>query len=236
VVSGKSDWRKYCSPIQDQGDCGSCFAFGPTGVIEALIRIRANLPSLDIKLSEKDLFLCGGGTCDLGSDSFGIFAKAKRGIATEVCCPYQNLNAFCGDGRCPQWWLTGSRILSEKDITDTAQMKALLDVGPLVTTMVVHESFFHYTGEGVYHSLGQQDAEVGGHAIGVVGYDDVLGAWLIRNSWGTGWGEEGYCWIQYGDSQVDDMMYYLIPDGPIAPDQQSLWDKIIQFIRKIFHF
>jgi C1A family cysteine protease len=99
---------------------------------------------------------------------------------------------------------------------------------------MVHESFEHYQ-SGVYHNLGDQDSILGGHGIGIVDYDDTLGAWLLRNSWGTGWGEQGYCWIAYGDSNVDDMMYQLLPDGPVAPDQPSIWDEIIQFLKKIFH-
>jgi C1A family cysteine protease len=234
-MSGKSDWRQYCSPIQDQGDCGSCSAFGTTGVMEAIIRIKDNFPAENVKLSEQDVLACSGGSCEYGNTMPPVFDKLIRGVATEDCCPYQAVTTSCGDGRCDNWWLTGKKISAETDITDVAKMKQLLDTHPLVTTMMVHESFFHYAGSGVYHSLGPQDAEVGGHCVGIVGYDDQLGAWILRNSWGKGWGVQGYCWIAYGDSNVDDTMYDLTPDGPVSPDQPSIWDEIIQFLKKLFH-
>lgn len=96
-------------------------------------------------------------------------------------------------------------------------MKELLDQGiALATTMMVHQSFMNYV-SGVYHNLGSSDPPLGGHMIACVGYDDNLGAWLIRNSWGIKWGMEGYVWIQYGDSDIYEM-YQLIPtDDPIPP-------------------
>jgi len=230
--TGKADWTKYCSPIQDQGNCGSCSAFGTTGIMEAVIRIKDQNPTEDVKLSESDLLLCSGGTCELGNTMENTFAKAMRGVATEKCQPYQVWYRYCGDGRCDNWWLTGKKINGWQPITDKAQIKKILDtIGPLVSTMTVHESFLHYQ-SGVYHNLGSQDAEVGGHAIGIVGYDDSLGAWRLRNSWNTGWGEQGYCWIAYGDSQVDDQMYQLLPDGAVAPP--TIWEKIIDFLNHLF--
>jgi C1A family cysteine protease len=66
-----------------------------------------------------------------------------------------------------------------------------------MTTMLVYEDFIFYKG-GVYkHVTGEQ---LGGHAITLVGWDDQDQAWIVRNSWGEGWGEEGYFRIAYSDS------------------------------------
>jgi hypothetical protein len=70
---------------------------------------------------------------------------------------------------------------------------------------------------GVYHNLGANDPVVGGHMIAIVGYSDALGAWLLRNSWGTEWGMAGYCWIKYGDSDIDNTMYQIVPTTPTPP-------------------
>jgi len=203
----KIDLRPYCSSIRDQGHCGSCTAFGTIGSWEALLRIQEQI---DTDLSEADLFFCSGGSCDRGNYMWRVLERAKIGVATEECCPYEPKDKECGEDRCKDWWKTGFKIASWTAITNTKDMKDLLKKKvPLVGVMAVHESFLHYKG-GVYHSLGDQDPVVGYHCISVVGFDDEKQAWLLRNSWGTGWGEKGYAWIRYGDSQIDEVMYLLI--------------------------
>lgn len=203
------DWRSICSRIRDQGNCGSCSAFGSIGAWEANIKI---VFGLDIDLSERDLFFCSGGFCELGNTVEKTLDKASQGIATEECCPYVDIDSLCGSGRCDSWWLTGQKLASWKSITNIEEMKKALESGPLVGVMDVHESFMHYI-DGVYHNLGDIDPIVGGHCISIVGFDDSKGAWLLRNSWGTGWGMQGYCWIQYGDSGIDQEMYQIVPSA-----------------------
>lgn len=203
------DWRDSCSAIRDQLDCGSCCAFGSIGAWEALLRIEG----VDIDLSERDLFSCSGGTCSNGNTVEKTLDCALVGVCLEECCPYDARDHPCGEGRCSEWWRTGKRLDGWYDVTDVEEMKDLLREGPLVGVMAVHQSFLSYL-NGVYHSLGW-DPIVGYHCISIVGYDDGRGAWLIRNSWNTDWGMEGYCWIQYGDSEIDEVMYRLVLDGPI---------------------
>ncbi|MDQ0960889.1 hypothetical protein QFZ66_004767 [Streptomyces sp. B4I13] len=83
-------------------------------------------------------------------------------------------------------------------------MKSWLSTrGPLIACFAVFDDFFNYRG-GVYrHVSGER---VGGHCISVIGYDDGRGAWLCKNSWGTGWGEGGYFWIAYGQCGIDASM------------------------------
>lgn len=198
--------KDACQPIQNQGNCGSCTAFGTIGAWEAKIKIELGI---SIKLSEKDLFFCSGGLCDYGNTMEAVLNQATDvGCASETCDSYVDHDCFCGEGRCPDWASGGAKLKSWKPINSISEMKAALDVAPLVGVMDVHESFLHYQG-GVYYNLGPQDPVMGGHCVTVVGYDDSIGAWLIRNSWGTGWGEEGYCWIKYGDSNIDVCMYQL---------------------------
>ena len=203
--------------MKDQGDCGSCSVFGTIGTWEPLIRIQASDPSLEIDLSESDLFACSGGSCSGGNTMERTLDRALYGVCLETCLPYQPRDRSCGQDRCPDWWETGKKIRSWRRTTDVDEMKALLDKGPLVGTMAVHQSFLNYK-SGVYHSLGLMDPVVGYHCIAIVGYDDVLGAWLLRNSWGLDWGLAGYGWVQYGDSEIDAEMYLLEPDGAIEPE------------------
>ena len=219
-MSAGKDWRNYCSPVQDQGDCGSCTAFGTIGAWEPVYRIAENDPSDPIKLSERDLFSCAGGTCENGDTPENVLDQAKVGVCLESCDPYGTMydgtDASCGEGRCADPSAGEKQLASWSSVTSVAQMKSLLNSGPLASTMTVHQSFVNYV-SGVYHSLGANDAALGGHMIAIVGYDDSQQAWLLRNSWGTGWGMAGYCWIAYGDSDIDSEMYQLVPSLSPAP-------------------
>jgi C1A family cysteine protease len=229
-----SDLRSQCNPIQDQGECGSCTAFGTIGVWEAVIRILENAT---VKLSERDLFFCSGGLCQLGNTIDNILNGAKNWVCSEECLPTDTngLNHLCHEGRCSDWALNVRKLESWKAINSISEMKRLLDTQPLVGTMEVHQSFMNYV-NGVYHSLGVYDPVLGGHCIGIVGYDDSKGAWLIRNSWGTGWGMEGYAWVKYGDSEIDGEMFQVIPSSDTSPDPSPSPCKLGNGLAKIGSF
>lgn len=213
VNSTAIDWRGFCSEIRDQGQCGSCTAFGSIGAWEANIHI---LEGLVQDLSEQDLFACSGGTCDGGNTVEDTLNYAEnKGVCIEDDDPYTSGEAgedkACGLSRKLNPIIY--KLSTWVPVTDVAEMKTLLMAGPLVGCMDVHQSFMNYL-DGVYHSLGRKDPMIGGHCIAVVGYDDSKNAWICRNSWGTGWGIQGYFYIQYGDSGIDDIMYQIIPEKP----------------------
>ena len=211
------DWRLWCTPVKNQGNCGSCTSFGTCGAWEARIKIKADVINMDIDLSERDLFFCAGGSCGQGSWPEAVLDRAVHGICLESCCPYHDLDQQCGVGRCDDWWVEGKRLQGYNHIQDIEKMKDLIAEGPIPGTMAVHQSFFNYV-SGVYHSLPDNDPIVGYHMIAVVGYSESRQAWLVKNSWGTGWGMSGYVWIAYGDSEIDNMMYEIILDGDIPPE------------------
>ena len=232
-----ADLRPKCTPIRDQANCGSCTAFGTLGAWEELLGGK-------IDLSERHLFFCAGGGCNSGNTPEATFAQALKGVCLEECLPYGTasigIDSACENGICSEWWTNGKKLASWMSITDIKEMKDLLDQGiALPTTMTVHQSFMNYV-SGVYHSLGASDPIVGYHMICTVGYDDEKGAWLIRNSWGIGWGEAGYVWIKYGDSEIDSTMYQLVlsndqPDPTPGPTPSpctrgALAAKILNFI------
>lgn len=221
----RKDWRAYCSPIRDQGQCGSCSVFGTIGSWEANQKIKKNE---NIDLSERDLFACSFGTCEGGNTMDNVLKRGLKGVATEKCCPYVPKTSYCGEGRCYKWWETGYKLNSWETIEDIKEMKKRLSLKTLVGVMAVHESFLHYK-EGVYHSLGEEDQLVGYHCISIVGFDDDKEAWLLRNSWSEDWGMKGYCWIKYRDSEIDQVMYSLklsderpSPDEPICPVSRKI--------------
>jgi len=149
-----------------------------------------------------------------------VLNQALKGVPLEECCPYIAHDTRCKD-RCKDWWKTGKKLKSWKRLFTPEQMKEeLLKHGPIVATMAVHQSFLNYKG-GIYHSLGINDPIVGYHAVCLVGFDDEKEAWLLRNSWGRNWGIEGYCWIRYSDSEIEQEAYGLELDGEIEPEDDD---------------
>lgn len=221
----KVDWRSCCPPIRDQGDCGSCTAFGTIGCIETKLRILGK----QVDLSEAHLFFCGGGNCWFGANLLEILDQAKEGICRESCWPYRPINQRCRP--CWHWQRGAFRIKSWRKVDDPDEIKKLLKHGPLVTVMAVYQSFLHYK-SGVYHPL-KEDPFVGFHCITVVGFDDELGAWLIRNSWGEDWGMNGYAWIKYDTCLLYRMYYLEVDPEPIEPFRYSLFEAIVNFFIKL---
>jgi len=217
------DWRSndgkdFTSPVRNQARCGSCVAFAALGALETQLNVTGGKATLDLDLSEQDLFSRIGG-CDSGSMPFMATSTLKSsGVPDESCFPYasgrlgedQDSDLACKDRGSRVIKITGSRSVS------ASEAKAALQNGPLMTTMTVYEDFMLYTG-GVYEYVAG-DA-LGGHAVTIVGYDDANQAWIVRNSWGENWGEHGYFRIKYTDrSGVGRSNYALSvarPDYPV---------------------
>jgi hypothetical protein len=84
-----------------------------------------------------------------------------------------------------------------RGVLDLNSVKAALQKGPLVTTLAVYADFMAYGG-GVYkHVAGDM---LGGHAVSIIGYDDAKQAYIVRNSWGETWGENGFGYVAYDDT------------------------------------
>ncbi len=208
------DWRNvngqdWTTPIRSQGGCGSCVAFATAGAIESRLKIANNNSGLNPDLSEAHLFFCNGRQCNLGEPNYGWSPNAAldfardTGIVDEPCYPYTDHNQSCN--LCTDWSNRVTRISSWTGTSDDGAMKqALADHGPFEAMMTVYQDFYSYSG-GIYrHTWGGME---GGHAVTVVGYDESGGYWIVKNSWGTNWGENGWFRIAYGECGIDDYNY-----------------------------
>lgn len=203
------DWRSidgqdWTTAIRDQGNCGSCVAFGTVGAIESRLEIVHNNPGLSPDLSEAHLFFCNGRRCDTGWWPSAAMNYARdTGITDEACYPYADYDQPCN--LCSNWQSRVRKITRWTGTSNVAAMKqALADKGPFEATMTVYTDFFYYL-EGIYrYTWGEEE---GGHAITIVGYDDNGGYWIAKNSWGTEWGEGGWFRIAYGECGIDDYAY-----------------------------
>jgi len=219
------DWRSvgglsYVTGIRDQGGCGSCVAFGTAATVETTARVLFGA-ALAIDISEAQLFYCvakdKGSTCETGWWPDEAFAAFERmGITDEAHFAYTAGDRNCGLSS--GWQNVVSKLTGWHPITSTAEMKAWLSTrGALSACFTVYEDFYAY-GSGVYtHHTG---AEVGGHCVSVVGYDDTQKCWICKNSWGSGWGEAGFFRIGYGQCGIEAEMW--AADGVIVPSANTV--------------
>jgi hypothetical protein len=200
IYPGEWDWRQvsgknWTTPIRDQRQCGSCVAFATVALIESNLEIFRRNPDLNLDLSEADLFFQGCGNC---CDRGWYFTSALRyaqqsGIPDEGCFPYDSDQSRS----CPDRANRIVKINSWKTLPGASQAKEwLVTRGPLMTGMNVYEDFYYYNG-GVYREA--YGGYVGDHAVCIVGYNDAQGYWICKNSWSTGWGDNGWFKIGYGE-------------------------------------
>jgi hypothetical protein len=202
------DWRdtpggSYVSGVREQGICGSCWAFAAMGTFEAMMMITNDAPDTDINLAEQYILSCvyGGSSCQGGwlEDAFEFLRMA--GAPAEGCFTYMGNDAIPCRASCHTtldlvekldgWWNVTF------DDADQVTIKTALQEGPLAATLMIHDNFMGYT-DGIYDAHGSSSTG-NGHTVLLVGYDDVQQCWIAKNSWGTGWGEDGFFRVAYDD-------------------------------------
>jgi C1A family cysteine protease len=200
------DGANFVTPVTDQQSCGSCVAFGTVAAVEGRLRKQRNNADMAIDLSEAHLFFvharARGYNCDTGWWPAEAFEDIKnKGIVDEACYPY-NLANRDGSGLCAD---AAQRLLKISGFTtltgNAAQIKDfIVTKGPVSSCLVIYDDFFSYK-SGVYkHVTG---GEAGGHCVAIVGYNDNPGYWICKNSWGKGWGDQGFFKIAYGECAID---------------------------------
>lgn len=199
------DWRsKICEgqpclgPVKDQGpSCGTCWAFAATGAMESNRAIRGNYYDDMLLLSQQELLDCDRRSerCAGGNAYYAFRYVMDHGLATATSYRYRGVNDTCHARFTPRanFILREIQIVPRADIFDEASLLSAVLDGPVVVSIAVgnesHNNFRDYHG-GVY------PAECGPnvtHQVLLVGYNTQnTGYYILKNSWGRGWGEEGY--------------------------------------------
>jgi len=210
------DWREHgvVTPVRHQGQCGSCYMFSAMASFESSYLLASGKSAKDFDMSEQHYLDCGGiGGCNGGW--FGsVFEKMVRYPAMdEKKYPYAGKTSSCRVRSGGEYYSIDSGMVgSWQKAPSLKQIKtAICRYGVVSSAVKTSRMFMAYTG-GVYDEhlrvSGVTDID---HAINIVGWDDRKKAFLIKNSWGTSWGEKGYMWIEYGSNNIGSLVVWVRP-------------------------
>jgi C1A family cysteine protease len=221
AVPAKTDLRTWFSPIENQGQLGSCTANAGVGLLEYFERRsygrHVDASRLFLYKVTRDLMKVTG-------DTGAYLRKTMQALATfgappEEYWPYAiarfdiEPSAFCyafaGDYRALRYYRLDPSGTTPQQLLDRIKANAASGL-PACFGFTVYSSIQQASTTGKIPFPAPKEGVVGGHAVDIAGYDDTLqvkntsaggpttkGAFMIRNSWGTGWGQAGYGWLPY---------------------------------------
>jgi len=182
VPAAASDWRPHYYGVKNQGRCGSCWAFASIDLVDFWTGSSH---------SEQQLVDCSGAGCGGGLPVNALNYLARAGSTSEGYYPYRAAGGYCQ--------LAGKPIVAQVWNVRTTygenNIAALLSQEPVAVCIQGGDGFAFQTYRSGIFNQGCGNPNHG-HAIGAVGYGP--GYWIIRNSWGAGWGQGGYGYFQRG--------------------------------------
>jgi C1A family cysteine protease len=203
------DWRSKgaVTPVKNQGQCGSCWAFSTTGSMEGAFFLKnKKLPSL----SEQQLVDCAGSSgnqgCNGGLMDYAFQWISSNGICAEADYPYVGTDQTCKT--------TCKSVGKNKGFKDVAQgsessLASAVALAPVSVAIEADQSAFQFYSGGVFSAACGTQLD---HGVLAVGYSSSgsQNYWIVKNSWGTSWGEQGYIRMIRGKNEcgINNMASY----------------------------
>ncbi|KAL2328077.1 hypothetical protein Fmac_021504 [Flemingia macrophylla] len=206
AVPSSIDWRQKgaVTPIKDQGQCGCCWAFSAVAATEGIHKLTNGRL---ISLSEQELVDCDTKGVDQGcegglmDDAFKFIIQ-NRGLNTESKYPYEGVDGKCNANEAGNH---AASITGYEDVpanSEKALQKAVANQ-PVSVAIDASGSDFQFYTSGVFTGTCGTELDHGVTAVGYGVSNDGTAYWLVKNSWGTEWGEEGYIRMQRGVSAAE---------------------------------
>jgi len=195
------DWSEQgaVTPVKDQKQCGSCWAFSTTGALEGAYKLAAGKL---VSLSEQHLISCNKGSgndgCHGGDMDTAFAYLENHGLCAEDSYPYENKDSTCAESSCdvviPSTSMSGFKDVPIND--EEALMEAVAQQ-PVSIAIEADQINFQSYQSGI---LTKECGSKIDHGVLLVGYGTENGTnyWRIKNSWGSHWGEQGFVRVERG--------------------------------------
>ena len=203
-----SSYTGYCGTVVNQATCGAAWAVTTVGLMESAI---LKTTGIWVYLSEQHLISCNPYGWGCSGGSFANDLMVSPGAALETCFPYVGMDVPCVTS-CPTPYQAQSwgYVNGANNIPSVEEIKqAIYDYGAVQCGIYVDSFFMAYT-SGVFDRCVNKKGVQVNHTVLLCGWDDAKGAWFMKNSWGTGWGENGFMWIVYGCNKVGYGANYIV--------------------------
>ncbi|KAL6542800.1 hypothetical protein OROHE_010320 [Orobanche hederae] len=197
-VPSSIDWRDKgaVTDVKSQGKCGGCWAFSAVAAVEGINQLKTNEL---VSLSEQELLDCDTSLnrgCNGGTINYAFDFITHNGLSSEYEYPYKGFV----NGTCSARGTTNAaiKITGYKSVLFNSESALLIAVAKQPVSVAIDSSGreFQLYSEGVYNGVCGTELD---HGVAVVGYgeeEDGTKYWLVKNSWGTDWGEKGYIRMQ----------------------------------------
>ena len=199
----------FTTPIRNQAPFASCETFAIVAAVETMVQYKVGYP-FGCDLSEAHLYFYSGGNLNWGSypENDTNFLR-DYGVPDETCWPYpKEKKLYPLNTTSPDWQNRTVRIKEWSYLPEDPEAikNALVTNGPVPTYFVVYDDFLKYK-RGIYqHRWGKLR---GIHYVCIVGYNDDPGYWIVKNSWGKNYQDEGWFNIKYGECSIEKKSFLL---------------------------